>query len=170
MVTSPKIMKMMGSRVFPKWILKVINPKMKQNNSMELLGYPLIQMNCKNDLPDTCQTPNPIFPGFPQIFYREFFHLAFFDHCVSPKLTRPTLFCVHCVPQEGGRVQSWESKYWGEFPYLKVKKLPIVHFMFLIVMKFISKMFDILFMQFVWSSDTQLRKFLIKMRDSKFEK
>ena len=28
---------------------------------------------------------------------------------VSPKLTRPTLFYVHCVPQEGGRMQGWES-------------------------------------------------------------
>ena len=29
---------------------------------------------------------------------------------ISPKLTRPTLFWVHCVPQEGGRMQGWESK------------------------------------------------------------
>ena len=29
---------------------------------------------------------------------------------VSPKLTRPTLFYVHCVPQEGGRMQGWESE------------------------------------------------------------
>ena len=28
---------------------------------------------------------------------------------VSPKLTRPTLFYVHCVPQEGGRMQGWEG-------------------------------------------------------------
>ena len=32
---------------------------------------------------------------------------------VSPKLTRPTLFYVHCVPQEGGRMQGWESVFWG---------------------------------------------------------
>ena len=29
---------------------------------------------------------------------------------VSPMLTRPTLFYVHCVPQEGGRMQRWESE------------------------------------------------------------
>ena len=28
---------------------------------------------------------------------------------VSPKLTQTTLFYVHCVPQEGGRMQGWES-------------------------------------------------------------
>ena len=28
---------------------------------------------------------------------------------VSPKLTRPTLFYVHCVPREGGLMQGWES-------------------------------------------------------------
>ena len=32
---------------------------------------------------------------------------------VSPKRTRPTLHRVHCVPQEGGRVQGWESECWG---------------------------------------------------------
>ena len=29
---------------------------------------------------------------------------------VSPKLTRPTFHRAHCVPQEGGRVQGWESE------------------------------------------------------------
>ena len=37
---------------------------------------------------------------------------------------------------------------WG-FSYLKIEKLPNGHFMFLIDMKFISKMFEILFMHFV---------------------
>ena len=39
---------------------------------------------------------------------------------VSPKLTRPTLFYVHCVPQEGGRMQGWESVFWGGSPYYRL--------------------------------------------------
>ena len=27
-------------------------------------------------------------------------------------LNRPTLFCAHCVPQEGGRMPGWESVFW----------------------------------------------------------
>ena len=58
---------------------------------------------------------------------------------ISPKLTRPTFHRAHCVPQEGGRVQGWESVCWGVLPYLKIEKLTNFHLMFLIDMRFISK-------------------------------
>ena len=32
-------------------------------------------------------------------------------------------------PQEGGRMQGWESKCWGGFPYLRIEKLPNCRFM-----------------------------------------
>ena len=65
----------------------------------------------------------------------------------------PTLFWVHCVPQEvvgcRGGSQHVEGipllenkKVWG-FPYIKIEKLTNVHFMFLIDMKFISTILKI---------------------------
>ena len=39
---------------------------------------------------------------------------------VSSKLTRPTLFYVHCAPQESGRMQGWESVCWGVFPFSRL--------------------------------------------------
>ena len=41
----------------------------------------------------------------------------------ATKLTQTTFHWVHGVPQEGGRMQGWESKRWGGFPYLKIKKV-----------------------------------------------
>ena len=64
-------------------------------------------------LPDASQMLPRCIPDASQMFPS--------SSLVSPKLTQPTLFWVHCVPQEGGRVQGWESKCWGGFPYFKTK-------------------------------------------------
>ena len=34
---------------------------------------------------------------------------------LNSQLTRPTLFWIHCVHQEGGRMQGWESVVWWGF-------------------------------------------------------
>ena len=57
-----------------------------------------------------------------------FFELGLFfelGSLVSPKLTRLSFHRAHCVPQEGGRVQGWESVCWGVLgiPLLENRKV-----------------------------------------------
>ena len=53
---------------------------------------------------------NRTFPWFLDVSLGNFCLGSPMSSLVSPKLTRPTLFYVHCVSQEGGRMQGWESK------------------------------------------------------------
>ena len=45
----------------------------------------------------------------------------------APLLARPSFHRAHCVPQEGGRVQGWESVCWGVLALFKFSKFQVFH-------------------------------------------
>ena len=53
----------------------------------------------------------PYFPYFLEDPIGPVLGIARYSSLVSLKLTQPTFQWVHCAPQEGGRVQGWESVF-----------------------------------------------------------